>query len=442
LTFPKDFISGKITRMRESFLYYIWQFQYFDKTDLITTDGESVEVIHAGFRNPHSGPDFFNGKLRIGSMEWIGNIEIHIYSSEWTHHKHDHDDAYNNVILHVVWSEDKKIVARDGSYLPTLELKNRVSEDLLLQFKKLINNPETIPCSSFFARVNSITKLDMLDKSLTARLEAKAGEINQLLQRNRNDWEETCYQLLCKNFGFKVNTEPFQQLSRALPYRILMKHADKHLQIEALLFGQAGFLEQESKDEYHADLKREYALLSRKFNLESSRLNEAQWRFLRLRPANFPSTRLAQLASLLFHHKNIFSGILSSNSHKHLLELFTSEQSVYWQHHYQFFAPIEKKLPSIGKESIDNIIINSVVPILVAYGKSRGAQHYVDKGIDILQQVPSEKNSIIEIWKQLGVQSKSAFYSQALIELHNNYCLKRRCLDCSIGFSILQPHQP
>lgn len=424
--------------MHESFLYYIWQFQYFDKRELQTTDGEALEVLHTGFRNHHAGPDFSNSRVKIGQMVWIGNVEIHVHASEWIQHKHDGDNAYNNVVLHVVWNNDKPVVCRDGSALKTLELKHRVSEQLILQYRKLTNNPETIPCSSFFPQVNSITKLDMFDKAVTTRLEAKANEIGRFLERNNSDWEETAYQLICRNFGFKVNTEPFQQLSRSIPYRVLMKHADKKLHIEALLFGQAGFLEEDSQDDYHALLKREYSILSRKFNLVATRLDKAQWRFLRLRPANFPTTRIAQLASVLGSHKNLFSNILEASAYDSLVALFTTRQSEYWQWHYQFFKIQQNPVPPIGSESINNLIINTVVPLLICYGKTKDAQRYTDQALDILHAVPSEKNSIVELWKKLGVNSKSAFYSQALLELHNNYCIRRRCLDCSIGFAIIQ----
>ena len=425
--------------MNESFLHYIWQFQYFTKKELLTTDGEQIEVINPGYRNTHSGPDFFNSKIKIGDIEWIGNVEIHIQSSGWTQHKHDMDDAYENVILHVVWNEDKKITRRDGSVLPALQLKNRVDEQLIFQFKKLINNPETIPCASFFSGVNSIAKLSMLDKTLMHRLEAKAKEVDQLLARNNNDWEETCYQMLCKNFGFKVNAEPFLQLGRSLPYKALMKHSDQLPQMEALLFGQAGFLDADGKDDYFDLLKREYSLLERKFGLGINRLNKAQWKFLRLRPANFPTTRIAQLASLLYNQKSIFSKILSASNYKELTEIFSVEPSAYWHYHYQFFKPVQEKIPGLGDMSLHNMIINTVVPLLVAYGKAKDAQEYVDRAVDILQTVPAEKNAIVKIWEQLEVECKSAFYSQALIELHNNFCLKRRCLDCTIGFTILQP---
>ena len=221
--------------MNESFLHYIWQFQYFSKVDLCTTEGEQVSIFKPGNKNSHAGPDFFNAKIRIGSIEWIGNVEIHINSSEWIHHKHNTDDAYENVILHVVWKEDKEIKRKDASRLPTLELKGRVEDKLLLQYKKLINNPDKIPCAPFFSHVAPVTRLSMLDKALMQRLEMKAKQIDSVLVRNNNDWEETCYQMISKNFGFKVNAEPFQQLALSLPYKTIMKHADKPVQVESLL---------------------------------------------------------------------------------------------------------------------------------------------------------------------------------------------------------------
>jgi hypothetical protein len=225
----------------ESFLHYIWQFQYFDRHSLTTTAGESILVFNPGERNPHSGPDFFNARLKIDDIEWIGSVEIHIYSSGWIDHKHNTDALYDNVVLHVVWSEDKPVSRTDGTVLPTLELKNRVSEHVLLHFRRLVYSPEAIPCAAKLFEVKPIIVTSMLDKVLVDRLEIKAYNVLRMLERNGNDWEETCYQMLTKNFGFKVNSEPFHQLSLALPYKILLKHADKLSQVEALLFGQADF---------------------------------------------------------------------------------------------------------------------------------------------------------------------------------------------------------
>jgi hypothetical protein len=279
----------------------------------------------------------------------------------------------------------------------------------------------------------------MLDKALMARLEKKANTILKALERNNGDWEETCYQMLCRNFGFKVNTDPFLQLAQSLPYRVLMKHGDRLDQMEAMIFGQAGFLQETINDDYYSLLKREYTLLAKKYNLKDRRMRKAQWRFLRLRPANFPTIRLAQLASVLYHQKNLFSKMLSTASWKELIPTFSVKPSDYWLYHYQFFKKQKREIPSLGKMSVENIVINSIVPMLAAYGKSRDDQRFMDRAVQLLQETPSEKNNILQSWEELGLISKTAFDSQAMIELHNSFCLRRRCLDCNIGFSLLHP---
>ena len=428
-----------VNSMTEAFLHYIWEFQYFNKTDLKTISGESVSVVHPGYHNTHSGPDFFNARIKIDGIEWIGNVEIHIDSSGWIEHHHETDAAYDSVILHVVWGENKKINRTDGTELPTIELKNRVSEQLLIQYRKLVNNPEKIPCAIHFPNVSMLTKYSMMDKALMQRLETKAKYVDQKLQWNGNDWEQTSYELLCRNFGFKVNADPFEQLSKALPYKIVLKHSDQLHQVEALLFGQAGFLDEQKSDGYLSILKREYYFLSQKYLLSEKKMSKSQWKFLRLRPANFPTVRIAQLASLLAGQKNIFARMVDANRYADLLKIFSVSTSEYWKTHYQFLKPVENQAPSLGEASISNIIINTTVPLMVAYGKSRDEQEFVDRAVDILQHISGEDNTITKTWTSLGIKSKSAADSQALIELHNNFCMRRRCLDCSIGFSILQP---
>jgi hypothetical protein len=428
--------------MSESFLHYLWEFQYFTKIDLQTTDGERVVVFHPGHRNTHAGPDFQNARILIGDMEWVGTVEIHINASGWWEHKHDVDLAYENVVLHVVWKSDRPVKRSDGTMLPTLELKNRVDESLLLSYKRLINSPTDIPCYASFNDIAELTKISMLDKALFHRLETKAASVTNLLQRNNNDWEETCYQLLAKNFGFKVNAEPFLQLAQGLPYRVIMKQADQLIQVEAMLFGQAGFLEGKADtDDYHTLLRREYTLLSRKFNLQPTQLNKSQWKFLRLRPANFATVRLAQFAALLQGRKNLFSQLIGIDSFKTLREIFSVLQSEYWQSHYRFGKPVEEAVPALGDASIENIAINTVAPLLVAYGKAKDENGFIDQAVTILQQIHAESNKITRQWVAMGVPIKTAFDSQALIELYNNFCLRRRCLDCNIGASLLKPEK-
>jgi hypothetical protein len=425
--------------MNESFLHYIWQFQYFDKKELRCSTGEDLAIFNPGQKNTHAGPDFYNAKLKLDSIEWAGSVEIHIQSSGWREHRHQDDPAYENVVLHVVWEENERIIRKDGTLLPTLELKTRVAPAFLLQYKRIVHSRNKIPCANAIASVPDVIRISMLDKALMSRLESKADNILKAFEKSNADWEETCYQMLCRNFGFKVNTEPFLQLAQSLPYKILMKHSDRLEQMEALIFGQAGFLNETINDPYYLLLKREYTLLKKKYDLARRQMNKAQWRFLRLRPANFPSVRLAQLASVLHHQKNMFSKIITALSWKEMMPVFSVKPSAYWLYHYQFFKKQKKEIPSLGRMSTENILINSIVPILVAYGKSKGDQRFTDRAIRLLQETGAEKNNILRSWDALGLGSSTAFDSQALIELHNSFCMRRRCLDCNIGFSLLQP---
>jgi hypothetical protein len=424
--------------MTESFLHYIWQFQYFDRHDLSTTDGEVIRVFNPGIRNSNAGPDFSEARIRIGELEWRGTVELHIKASGWSDHRHGDDAAYENVVLHVVWENDKPILRSDGSRMPTLELKDRVDQAMWNSYRRLFTSAESIPCASSWTTVTDLTKLSMLDKVLVLRLEIKARSVLTMLGNNKGDWEETGYQLLVKNFGFKVNAEPFLRLGQSLPYRILQKHTDRPLQVEALLFGVAGFLDKVKADEYSSLLVREYSVLGRKYNLERQQLHKSQWRFLRLRPANFPTVRLAQLASLLSGRRNLISAFLGISSSKELLQLLDVQQSEYWQHHYQFGKQAER-VPALGKASAQNIVINSIVPLLAAYSLAHDDQHYMDRAVELLQHIPAEKNIITRQWTTLGYKVGSAFDSQALIELYNSFCQKRRCLECMVGSSLIRP---
>jgi hypothetical protein len=425
--------------MNESFLHYIWQFQYFDKKNLRSSTGEEIVIFNPGQKNTHAGPDFYDAKLKIDTIAWAGSVEIHINSSGWREHKHQEDAAYENVVLHVVWEENEQIIRKDGTAIPTLELKSRVAPSFLLQYKRIIHSRTKIPCANAIGSVPQVIKISMLDKALMSRLESKANQVLLAFEKSNADWEETCYQMICRNFGFKVNPDPFLQLARSLPYKILMKHGDKLEQMEALIFGQAGFLNETINEPYYVLLKREYTLLRKKYDLGQRQMNKAQWRFLRLRPANFPSIRLAQLASVLYHQKNLFSKIISVTSWKELIPAFSVKPSPYWLYHYQFFKKQRREIPSIGRMSIENIVINSIVPMLVAYGKAKDDQRFIDRAVQLLQETAAEKNNILRSWDAIGLTSKTAFDSQALIELHNSFCARRRCLDCTIGSSLLQP---
>lgn len=422
--------------MNEAFLHYIWQYQYFAKNELQTTSGEPLSVLQSGFKNTNAGPDFLNAKIRIGEVVWIGHVEIHVESSEWINHRHHVDHAYDNVVLHVVWKENQTILQKDGSRLATVELKGRVSQDLLLRYRKLINQREMIPCAHHLPAVKSITKLSMVESALIERLENKSRIIRERLVRNHNDWEETAYQVIFSNFGFKINSQAFERLSEVLPYKVLQKH-DQITQVEALLFGQAGFLDDQKSDSYFSLLKREYDFLAKKYSLSDRRMNKSQWKFLRLRPANFPTLRLAQFAALVTSRKNMFSTIVDATSYQDLLEMFSVKQSQYWQTHYRFDYATDEPLSGLGEASVYNLLINSAMPLMVAYGKAKDEQRFIDRALTIIQHIPAEENAIVRRWEKLGMPSRSAADSQGFIEIFNNYCCKKRCLDCSIGFSII-----
>ena len=425
--------------MQESFLHYLWQMQYFNKKELQTTDGETIEIFNPGILNTDAGPDFLNARVKIGPIAWVGSVEIHLHSSGWLDHHHDQDRSYDNVILHVVWQHDKVIARNDKTPLSTLELRDRVDEALINTYRRLINSSFSIPCQRSLPGVDHLTKLSMLEKALMQRLERKAEEVQTLYKQNRNNWEETFYQLLARNFGFKINAEPFFQLARLLPLKLLLKQADKQEQVEAMLFGQAGFLDASKGDDYYLKLRREHGLLAQKYSLLQNKMSKAQWRFLRLRPANFPSLRLAQLGSILHHRQNIFSAVLECEDVKSLIQLFTVPPSSYWLSHYQFTKKAKSAEHELGRSSIENIIINTVVPVWAAYGKLSDEQSYVDRAVQVLQQLPEEENKITRSWKNIGMTTQTAFDSQALIELYNSFCQQKSCLNCAIGASLMRP---
>ncbi|CAH0994694.1 hypothetical protein EMA8858_00806 [Emticicia aquatica] len=422
--------------MTEAFIHYLWQFQQFDQSNLQTISGEKISVFKTGFLNTNAGPDFTNARIQIGTIEWAGNVEIHLRSSDWKLHKHQQDEAYNNVILHVVWENDQPIVRQDKSLIATLELKKITDIGLLYKYQNLLDNQAIIPCKELFSEASNLSKIAILDKVLAKRLEQKAQVVEELYNKNNGDWEETTYHFLAKNFGFKLNSEAFLSLAQNLPLKVLQKHRNNLFQIEAMLFGQAGLLD--SVDDYSAKLKQEYDFFSTKFSLKSSALSAKQWKFLRTRPANFPTIRLAQFANLLTQQQSFFSLFTQTDSLENIQKALKVEQSVYWQEHYNFGKKANKKLVGLGKDSTNNILINTVIPLLALYSQKTDNQYIMDKCIRFLETIPAEKNHITDIWESLGLTIKSSFDSQASIELYNNFCMQKRCLQCNVGIEILK----
>jgi hypothetical protein len=422
--------------MTEAFIHYLWQFQQFNKSLLQTTKQESVKVLKTGILNTDAGPDFLQARILIGDIEWVGNIEIHIKSSDWNMHNHQYDGAYNNVILHVVWQHDKPILREDGSEIPTLELRLITNTALLAKYQTLLTNKSVIPCAPQFNSVSDLARIATLDKTLTKRLIQKSKIVEELLEENNGDWEDTAYQLLAKNFGFKINSEAFLRLSKNLSLKVLQKHRDSIIQIEAILFGQSGLLT--DVDTYSNRLWQEYNFLSAKYSLKGQILSNHEWKLLRTRPANFPTIRIAQLAKLIASQKSFFSLFTQTESIEDLRKILQIKQSEYWQEHYHFGKKAERKSKGLGKDSIDNLIINTVIPLLACYSQKIDNQAYMDRAIAFLESFPPESNHIIDLWKNLGLEIKTAFDAQASIELYNNFCSQKKCLQCNIGIEILK----
>lgn len=420
--------------MDEQFLHYIWKYQKFNPSDLTLTDNQNLKVFSPGNHNHDSGPDFEEARLKIGSIEWAGKVEIHINSSDWLNHNHEKDPAYNSVILHVVWNHNKDIHI-EGQKIPTLELKGIVDPYLINGYKTYITSTDEILCGSQIGSVSSLKVVSMLDRALIERLGDKSDEILAILRSNTNDWQQITYRTLAANFGFSTNKESFIRLTELLPFETLKKVLQNQKSTEAMLFGQSGFLE-DAEDEYQRELKVEHTFLRQKFQLKEP-LNKTLWKYGKLRPANFPSVRLSQLAILLHNQPQLFSFIIATESIERMKEKLLINVSEYWQAHYDFGKPRKKSTSTMGDGSFDNLMINSVAPLLAAYSRYTGDQKYMDRAIAILESTAAEFNRITKKWAPFGIKSKTAFDSQALIQLHKNYCQKRRCLQCNIGVEIL-----
>ncbi len=429
--------------MQESFVHYLWQFQYFNKTNLQTTANEPLQIISVGQSNTNAGADFQQSCLIINDIKWVGNVEIHLRTSDWLTHKHQENPSYDNVVLHVVWEDDlpenQPITRKDKSIIPVLTLQNRADRLLVEKYYLLISSKQSnILCASQLPDIKEITKLSMLDKALMQRLQRKAESVLLLLKENTGDWETTTYQWIAQSFGFKVNNEAFFRLSKALPLAVLMKYTENLTQIEALLFGQAGLLTAETPDAYLGGLQKEYDFLSHKHSLKTNQLATHHWKFLRLRPANFPTIRLAQFAQLFYQRSSLFQLLIQTENIEKLIDFFNITQSVYWQKHYLFGKTTEGKISGLGKESIHNLLVNTLVPLLVAYANHKDNQAFTDRAIHFLEQIPAEKNHIISAWTKAGIKAKNAFDSQAEIELFNQFCLQKKCLQCAMGVSLVK----
>lgn len=422
--------------MKEEFLHYVWRMKKFDLRHLYTTEGQPLEVLHFGTLNPNAGPDFSDARIRIGDTLWAGNIEMHLKASDWTNHQHQSDKSYESVILHVVLEEDQPAQRHNGERIPCLELKQRIPADLSTQYLRLMQQERWIPCQHQFYQSSEIVRQLWFDRMLVERLQRKTQTISSILQDCNNDWEETFYILLCGGLGAKVNADPFKNLARITPLSLLHPYKDNLMQLEALLFGQAGFLESNYADPYPNQLKKEYEFLKKKHGLRP--MGQESWKFLRMRPANFPTLRIAQLAHLLFHSFHLFSKSMAARFLLEVENLFKAGVSSYWLNHYTFDKISTKKQKHLGKDAIHLLTINTLSPMTFFYGDYKNDEAMKLRAMKWLEGIPAENNAVIDQWKALGVEPRSAYDSQAFLQLKNEYCDAKKCLQCSIGHEILR----
>lgn len=420
----------------EELLHFTWQHQFFNREDLQTESGEALFIIRPGNLNTHSGPDFFNGQIRIGSIIWVGNIEIHLKSSDWYAHHHQNDTAYSKVILHVVWEHDREVFQENGNPIPVLVLKGRVRKKLIENYNRLQKQKSWIPCEKEIKDVDQLAKIQMLDRMMIDRLERKAKRIEQLLSMHKNDWEAVFYQLTARYFGFKVNALPFELLAVNTPYSLFRKYLHQEIALNALLYGQAGFLEKDIKDEYHQLLKREYVHLKRLHHLVP--MEQSLWKFMRMRPSNFPTIRISQFINLFRQNSRIFDSLRSCSSLQEINQLLNIQANSYWDSHYQFGKKSSKQSKKLlGNNARDSLIINMLVPLLFTWLKFHGREK-PEKAIELLFQLKAENNQVIRKWKNTGLAIQSAHDSQAALQLKEEFCDIKKCLNCSIGNAILK----
>jgi hypothetical protein len=420
----------------ENFLHFIWQFRLYKTLDLFCIDGEPLRIMNPGLYNKNAGPDFNHAKLSIGETTWVGDIEIHIKSSDWLLHGHQDNPAYDAVILHVVYQYDQPIYRKDGGQIPVLILEHLFPEHLLAHYHQLMSVINRFPCEKQIREIDPVIVNGFLSRMMVERFEQKSALVLDKLIRLTGDWERTFYHFMAKSFGFKVNEIPFELLADALPLQVLRKHLDHPVQVEALVFGQAGFLSGSFKDEYPRKLKKEYLFLQKKYGLKP--IGVGAWRFLRMRPQNFPTVRLAQFCGLMIRSDRLFSRVLEIEALPDLVKhLENLPVNPYWLNHYHFQKETKKVKLQLGKRSVYHLIINVISLFLFSYGKYADQPQLINRAIKFLEQMPAENNVIIDWYRDSGLIVESAFFSQALLQLNKYYCAQKKCLNCGIGIKIL-----
>ena len=416
-------------------MQYVWKHRLWRSEDMATNTGKKVRVVDPGLLNTDAGPDFFNAKIEIDGHMWVGNVEMHYRATDWKRHHHDSDKAYDSVILHVVAKDDAPVRRTNGELIPQLVLE--VSPQFNADYASLVGATIEVPCATKIKQVPHLTIVEWVEGLAFERLHGKVERIHQLLDSFNGSWEDVCYVTLARNFGFGINNDAFERLARRTPLRLLGKHSDSVLQIEALLFGQAGMLDAQKPgmDSYYNQLCTEYAFLSNKFQLTP--MEKESWKLFRIRPQNFPYRRIAMLAQFIEGGFRMMNRILEAEGEKEMRALFEVELSGYWTKHYTFGKPNERATATLSRNSIDIILINTVAPLLYAYGELTGNYEMTDKAIKLLEDLRAESNSIVSHFVAYGIDCPDALTSQALVQLKREYCDARKCIYCKIGHHLL-----
>ena len=419
----------------EQLLHYTWKHKIFPFHELRTTDGRLLEVLNPGIHNTDAGPDFIGAKIKLDGTEWVGNVELHLKTSDWFRHHHDTDSAYENIILHVATDIDQPLFYPNGQEIPQLQLD--VPTYVRENFSELSQNDCRPRCRNVLAHLSTFLVHNWMTSLTLERFEERTRQIMERRESLDKNWEDTFFVTLARNFGFGINGDAFEQWAHSIPMMAVGKHRDDLFQIEAIFFGQAGLLDVHYEDDYYLRLQREYHYLRQKFSLTP--MSGSAWKFLRLRPQNFPHIRIAQLAMLYYEQRLNLSRLLNAENLSEMASLLLTHVSDYWLTHYTFASqpskPIEKTLSS---SSIQLILINSVAPMLFAYGKYKSDQTLCDRAFTLWQQLAPENNAIIRDWTSAGITCENAADTQALIQLHRNYCLRRDCLRCKFGYEYIR----
>lgn len=420
----------------EQLLHYLWKHRMLPLGELLTTDGRVVEVLDPGLHNHNQGPDFFNAKVRINGDLWVGNVELHMLSSDWYRHRHDRDAAYDNVVLHVVNKADGDVQTSGGLWLPQLELP--IPRKVLSQYTELVETMEYPKCYRIIPKLTRLMVHSWMSALETDRLEQRTLAIWDRLRESDGDWEKAYFMTLARSFGFGVNADAFEIWARSVPMRAVDHHRDDLFQVEALFIGQAGLIPQpsEGEDEYITRLRREYQYLKHKFSLEP--MDSRAWRLMRMRPQNFPLVRLAQLAMLYHEQRSGLRQLLACETMDDYRQLFTVGVSDYWQTHYMPGKESRRSAKRLTEQSVSLLLINTAVPILFAYGRKTRREELCDRAFDVQEQLRAENNMIVRMWQKHGLEVSTAGDSQALIQLKKQYCDRKDCLRCRIGYEYLK----